>query len=96
VQFRQELEKVRRQGYAVDDEEVTLGARCVSAPILGSDGEAVAAISVSGPVTRVGREQVSALSAAVVEAAKAISTAMGFHQEQPALEMPGKIHSVRS
>jgi hypothetical protein len=39
---------------------------------------------------------VSALSAAVVEAAKAISTAMGFHQEQPALDMPRKIHSVRS
>jgi IclR family acetate operon transcriptional repressor len=68
----------------------------VSAPILGSDGEAVAAISVSGPVTRVGREQVGALSAAVVAAAKAISTAMGFHQEQPALEMPRKFHSVRS
>jgi IclR family KDG regulon transcriptional repressor len=96
VQFRQELEKVRRQGYAVDDEEVTLGARCVSAPILGSDGESVAAISVSGPVTRVGREQVGALSAAVVAAAKAISTAMGFHQEQPTLEMPRKLHSVRS
>jgi hypothetical protein len=36
------------------------------------------------------------LSAAVVAAAKAISAAMGFHQEQPALEMPRKIHSVRS
>lgn len=78
VQLRQELEKVRRHGFAVDEEETTLGARCVSAPVLGADGEAVAAISVSGPVTRIGREQVAALSAAVVEAARAISAALGF------------------
>jgi DNA-binding IclR family transcriptional regulator len=96
LQFRQELEKVQRQGYAVDDEETTLGARCVSAPILGSNGEAVGAISVSGPVTRVGREQVGALSAAVIQAAKAISHAMGFHQQQSVLEAPRKLHSVGS
>jgi len=56
----------------------------------------VAAISVSGPVTRVGREQVGALAAAVVQAAKAISTAMGFPQEQAILEEPRKMHSVGS
>jgi IclR family acetate operon transcriptional repressor len=87
---------VRHQGYALDDEETTLGARCVSAPILGADGEAIGAISVSGPVTRVGREQVSALAAAVVQAAKAISTAMGFPQEDLLLEAPRKLHSVGS
>jgi IclR family acetate operon transcriptional repressor len=96
VQFRQELEKVRQQGYAVDDEETTVGARCVSAPILGAEGEAIGAISVSGPVTRVGREQVEALAAAVVQAAKSISSAMGFRQEQVILETPRKLHSVGS
>jgi DNA-binding IclR family transcriptional regulator len=96
VQFRQELERVRQQGFAVDDEETTPGARCVSAPILGADGEAVAAISVSGPVTRVGRDQVDALAAAVIEAAKAISTAMGFPQEQVSLEVPRRFQSVGS
>jgi IclR family acetate operon transcriptional repressor len=84
VQFRQELEIIRKQGYAVDDEETTLGARCVSAPILGANREAVAAVSVSGPVTRISPAQVPALAAAVMNAARAISAAMGF--AQPDLE----------
>lgn len=83
VQFRDELERVRRQGYSQDDEETTLGARCVSAPIFDADKVAVAAVSVSGPVTRVSRELVPSLAAAVVAAAKAVSAAMGFPQHEP-------------
>jgi len=80
LQFRQELEKIRRQGFAVDDEEAVQGARCVSAPILNSDREPIAAVSVSGPVTRVSPEQVAVLAEAVCDAARAISVAMGFAQ----------------
>jgi DNA-binding IclR family transcriptional regulator len=80
LQFRQELEKIRRQGFAVDDEEAVQGARCVSAPILNSDREPIAAVSVSGPVTRVSRDQVAVLAEAVCGAARAISVAMGFPQ----------------
>ena len=82
VQFRQELEKIRRQGYAVDDEEAVQGARCVSAPILNSTGAPVAAVSVSGPVTRVTPSLVSALAGAVTSAAHGISLAMGFSQPE--------------
>jgi DNA-binding IclR family transcriptional regulator len=78
VQFREELEKIRRQGHAVDNEEAVLGARCVSAPILNNDGVAVAAVSISGPITRVSPSQVPALAHAVKGAANAISSAMGF------------------
>lgn len=78
VQFRQELDLVRRQGYAVDDEETVLGARCVAAPILDADHNAVAAISVSGPVTRISVDGVFAVARAVMNAARAISTAMGY------------------
>jgi DNA-binding IclR family transcriptional regulator len=84
VQFRQELDKIRRQGYAVDDEEAVQGARCVSAPILNSEREPIAAVSVSGPVTRVSPSQVAALAGAVNSAARAISAAMGFSQPDPA------------
>src|SRR6266404_6647588 len=80
LQFRQELEKVRRQGYAVDDEEAVQGARCVSAPILNADRKPIAAVSVSGPVTRVSPNQVTALAGAVITAARTISAAMGFSQ----------------
>src|SRR6201987_5860500 len=80
VQFRQELGIIRNQGYAVDDEETTLGARCVSAPVLGANREVVAAVSVSGPVTRISPAQVPALAGAVMNAARAISVTMGFAQ----------------
>jgi DNA-binding IclR family transcriptional regulator len=99
VQFRQELDKIRRQGYAVDDEEAVQGARCVSAPILNSDREPIAAVSVSGPVTRVSPNQVAALAGAVISAARTISAAMGFSQREPERVNPrraGKIVSPRT
>ena len=88
LQFRQELDKISRQGYAVDDEEAVQGARCVSAPILNSDREPIAAVSVSGPVTRVSPNQVVGLAAAVRSAACAISAAMGFSQQEPGRGKP--------
>lgn len=88
VQLRQELQKIRQQGYAVDDEETTLGARCVSAPILGAGQQAIAAISVSGPVTRIAPSQVAAIAQAVIKAAAAISAAMGFPRSEPAASTP--------
>ena len=46
----EELETVREQGYAVDDEEKIEGVRCVAAPLI--DGDVVGAISISGPSSR--------------------------------------------
>ncbi len=47
------LEQVRKQGYAFDSEEVELGCCCIAAPILNSQQEAVAALSLAGPSYRV-------------------------------------------
>ena len=76
-QFRKELEKVRQCGYALDDEEATLGARCVSAPILHDGGKVAAAISVAGPTTRIARDKIPAFAGEVVAAARAISARLG-------------------
>lgn len=88
TQLRVELDKVRRQGYAVDNEEALLGCRCVSAPILNNEKVAIGALSVAGPVTRVSLERVPALAKEVKAAAKAVSIAMGFSHRGRALELP--------
>ncbi len=50
-----ELDKCRKNGYAVDDEEVEIGMRCLGAAVLDISGRAAAAICMSGPVSRMSR-----------------------------------------
>jgi DNA-binding IclR family transcriptional regulator len=55
--LRKELAHVSRQGYALDDEELETGVRCVSVPIRGCDGRVVGALSVLGPSSRFSYER---------------------------------------
>lgn len=64
------LEKIRTQGFAVDDEEHALGLRCISAPVFNEFGEAIAAMSVSGPTARIPDDRMKALGEAVSTAAR--------------------------
>ena len=50
--LRTELAKIRERGYSMDYEELTYGLTCIGAPILNRNGDAVAAISLSGPTGR--------------------------------------------
>ena len=67
----------RQRGYAIDGEERNLGMRCIAAPVFDIHGEAVAGVSVSGPTSRIGADQIPALSKAVVAAAKDLSASIG-------------------
>ena len=61
VQLKEELVKTQKRGCAVDDEEATLGARCVSTPIFLECGKLVAAVSVSGPTARMASRKIPLL-----------------------------------
>lgn len=75
--LREEFRRVREQGYAVDNEETTLDGQCFGAPITMADGEVLAAISMSLPVTRVGSdERKQQLIKGVIRTARAISSAL--------------------
>lgn len=76
-----DVKATRVRGYAIDDEENELGARCVSAPILNHLGEPVAAISISVPLPRIPYEKLDYFGAKVVEVAGKISSQLGYRSE---------------
>jgi DNA-binding IclR family transcriptional regulator len=51
------LEEIREKGYALDDEEIQPGLRCVAVPVLDYDGDILGAVSVSGPTSRMQGER---------------------------------------
>jgi IclR family transcriptional regulator, acetate operon repressor len=75
--IRRELSRVRRRGYAVDAEERLPGVVCLAAPIRDSTGTVVAAISISGPKLRFGRNRIPTLAEGVVEVADRGSAILG-------------------
>lgn len=78
-QLKDHMRLVRKQGYAVDDEENERGIRCVGAPVFDEAGKVVAAISVSGPAFRVTKKSVQEnLKKEVMETALRISQRLGF------------------
>ena len=73
-----ELELVRDRGFAVDDEENEVGVCCVGAPIFDYTSEVIAAVSVSGPISRMSPARCVELGPDVRKLALRISRRMGF------------------
>ncbi|ENN85352.1 transcriptional regulator IclR [Rhizobium freirei PRF 81] len=72
-----DVAEIRSRGWSIDDEEHTLGMRCVAAPIFDEYGDAIAGISVSGPAVRLPDQKVDALGPLVRAAAEELTKAMG-------------------
>ncbi len=79
--LKEVLAAVRRQGYALDDEENEDGARCIGAPIFDYAGQVKAAVSVSAPVNRLTDALLPGVVAGVVEAAQLISRQLGYRPD---------------
>src|SRR6266849_6820626 len=73
-----DLEKVRAQGYAVDDEENNMGARCVGAPIFDERGGIEASLGLSGTTQQVSSQTMPRILEALKDSARHISMGMGY------------------
>ena len=80
--LKRELERIRERGYAIDDEEIEEGIRCIAAPVLGAGDRAVAAISVSGPSSRITPDRYQMIGKTMMNAAQELSVRLG-HQVIP-------------
>ncbi|MGD9562440.1 MAG: IclR family transcriptional regulator [Pyrinomonadaceae bacterium] len=75
--LKKELALVAKQGYALDDEEETIGSRCVGAPIVDQIGKVVAAVSVAGYKQQIHHETFPSLIVMVKETAGKIAAQLG-------------------
>ncbi len=76
-QLEQELEKVRAEGVAVDNEENHEGIICVGGPIFASQGKVIAALSISGLTIHMA-QKLEACKVAVRETVEKISSLLGY------------------
>jgi len=76
--FRAELQRIRKRGYAVDNEEFYAGRRCLAAPVFDESGQAVAAISITNMITEITEDRVDGFARMVVESARRISAHFGY------------------
>lgn len=77
ARFLRELAEGRRRGWALDDEERSLGMRCVAAPIFNEHAEAIAGVSISGPSVRVTSRRLEDYGPMVRRAADQITLSIG-------------------
>jgi DNA-binding IclR family transcriptional regulator len=72
-----QLGGIRGEGFALDDEELEEGLRCVAAPVFGPDGSIPFSISISGPTQRITTERIPAVADWVRWSAWKASQALG-------------------
>jgi len=75
--LKRELERIRDRRYAIDDEEIEDGVRCIAAPILNASNRSVAAVSVSGPSSRITPDRFQLIGKTMLKAAQELSTRIG-------------------
>jgi DNA-binding IclR family transcriptional regulator len=77
----EELRKIRKQGYALDQKEYEQDVECIGAPIRDHLGNTIAAISISGPQRKINTPQERQFVNQVIKATSLISSKMGYRED---------------
>ena len=83
-----EIERVREQGWARDDQEFLPGMGCVAAPLRNYEGRIIAALNVGGPAERMA-EKLDCIVEKVTTRAALVSAGIGYRGPQPSANGDG-------
>ena len=75
--LRSELEAIRVEGFALDNEELSIGLRCIGAPVFDYTGRASYALSISGPTHRMSDERIATMSETIRNVCEQLSKKIG-------------------
>lgn len=81
-QLLEELQSIRWNGYAYDDEECEIGARCIAFPLYNMDGQVIGGLSVTGPTTRMSVKQIQLKLQPAIQITKRLSQELGYTESQ--------------
>ncbi|MEH7180390.1 IclR family transcriptional regulator [Neobacillus vireti] len=77
-EFLRELKQIKKRGYALDLEENEYGITCIAAPVFDHLGNVAAAVSISGPTTRMTTERLNQLGPIMIQTGQKISARLGY------------------
>jgi DNA-binding IclR family transcriptional regulator len=89
ARLKKDLAQIRKQGFAHDNEEAFVGARCIGAPIFSPDGSVIGALSVSGPISRIPKQRMLYYAKLVCKAAQEIAASMDASNAENSIEVKG-------
>lgn len=75
-QLRREVALIAERGYALDNEEAERGGRCIAAPICDDTGKVIAALSITGPTSRIQLDRVDEYAEIVKRIASRVTEAL--------------------
>jgi DNA-binding IclR family transcriptional regulator len=76
--LEEEIIKIRKNGYSIDNEEIEIGLKCIAAPVLNHKNELIGGISISAPSTRMTDERIKELMIPLKNATLNISKDLGY------------------
>jgi IclR family transcriptional regulator, acetate operon repressor len=76
-----ELASIRARGVATSIDELEIGLTALAAPVLGAAGDAIAALSISGPTARLNGERIAQLAPRLIDEANQLARRLG-HRDQ--------------
>lgn len=83
--LKAELDRIRKEGFSIDDEEFEDGIRCIASPLRDSSGKLLGALSISGPSSRITLENSSFFEKSLASVSAEVSKKLGFQDKRERL-----------